>query len=361
MKNVLLYGVHSVNLGDDLFFKIILDRYPDTRFIIQAPEVYKKILSEYKNCIVVSNEDAVIKKIGSISRFTHLPRTLLLYAYLFAKYHIDMLLIAGGSIFIEGNSNMPKFLKGVHNLKRVFRNVRICIIGSNFGPAKTDDWKTEVRKALHYVDDICFRDIQSYNLFADLPNVRWANDIVLHQEPLSDIHKQKTLCINIRSVDNWPTLKGNKENYLTKTTQIITKYQELGYAIHILSFCTHYGDNSITDELFDMIQDKRDVSKLYYNGNLKECVDVISSADTILATRFHAIILGIIYGVKIIPVSYSIKSENMLKTLGMWNELFDYNSFCKSSIDDILDNVICECEINRTNNKQFDYIDKILK
>lgn len=361
MKNVLLYGIHSVNLGDDLFFKIILERYPNARFIIQAPEIYKTILSEYNNCIIVSNEDATIKRISKIARITHLPKTLLLYAYLFAKYNIDILLIAGGSIFIDGNSNMPKFIKGIHILTRIFRKVKICVIGSNFGPSKTEEWKTVVRKTLNYVDDICFRDIQSYELFSDLPNVRWANDIVLHQKPLNGIHKQKTLCVNIRSDDKWPTLKDNKTNYLSKTIQIITKYQEMGYTIKLLSFCTQYGDDSITDELYDMIPYKGNVNKLYYNGNLKECVGIISTADTILATRFHAIILGIIYGLKIIPISYSIKSENMLKTFGLWKNVFDYNSFCNSSIDSIISEVISGYEIDRTNNKQFDFIDRLLK
>lgn len=361
MKNVLLYGVLSVNLGDDLFFKIILERYPQTRFIIFAPEVYKSILSNYPNCVVVSKSDSVIKIISRFLDFVHLPKSLGIYLYLFKKFNIDLFLIAGGSLFIEGNSNLPRLIKNIHKLTYVFRKVKICVIGSNFGPCITDGWRKTVEKSLHYVADVCFRDIQSFRTFSSLPNVRWGNDIVFHQAPSYYKEKSKVLCVNIRSVDNWPTLKPYKERYLQQTKDIIEKYQSNGYNIKLLSFCSQYGDNEITDELYEILERKENVSRFYYNGELNECLEAITTAESILATRFHAIILGLIYDLKIIPISYSIKTENMLKTLGVWDDIYDYNAFCNSSIDCILNKAIGSYSINQSNNRQFDYLDKILK
>lgn len=361
MKNVLLYGVHSVNLGDDLFFKIILERYPQTRFIIIGPEIYKSILADYKNCVVISKSDSVIKRISRFLDFVHLPKSLGIYLYLFKKYNIDLFLIAGGSLFIEGNSNLPRLIKNIHKLTHIFRKVKICVIGSNFGPCTTDGWRKTVEKSLHYVADVCFRDIQSFRIFSNLPNVRWGNDIVFHQVPSCCKEKDKVLCVNIRSVDSWPTLKPYKERYLQQTKEIIEIYQSKGYSVKMLSFCSQYADNEITDELYEILERKENVSRLYYNGELNDCLEAISTADSILATRFHAIILGLIYNLKIIPISYSIKTENMLKTFGIWDDIYDYNAFCNSSVDSILNKAIESYNINQSNNRQFDYLDKILK
>lgn len=361
MKNVLLYGVHSVNLGDDLFFKIIIERYKTTRFILHAPVVYRSIFKNYENCEVVSNSDLTIKHLGNISKILHLPASLLLYLYLFVKYKIDVILIAGGSLFIEGNSNMPKFIRNIKKISLFFPRIKICIIGSNFGPSTTESWKLSVNNALKNVDDVCFRDIQSYKEFSNLKNVRWANDIVMHQNIKCSPIREKVLCVNIRSVENWPTLKPKKTFYLQKTKQIIEGYYTQGYAIKLISFCKKYGDNIITDELYEMLEYKERVECLYYEGNLNECVEVISTADTILATRFHAIILGLIYGLKIIPISYSIKTENMLKTLGVWKEIYDYNAYCNANIEQVLINAIDSFEVDKTNNKQFDFLDSLYR
>ena len=50
MKNVKLNMYLKQNLGDDLFLKVILERYPNTVFHIQSDINYKKtFLKKYKN------------------------------------------------------------------------------------------------------------------------------------------------------------------------------------------------------------------------------------------------------------------------------------------------------------------------
>ncbi len=359
--SVLLYGIHTINLGDDLFFKIILERYPDVRFIFYAPSIYKDILFDQKNCVVVSDSDRLVRLLKKVSRILHLPLLSLVYIYLFLRYRIKMFLIAGGSIFIEKNSNIPKVVSNIKKITRFLPKTKICIIGSNFGPCTTKEWEKQVARVLEDVDDVCFRDIQSYKTFSYLPNVRYANDIVMHCVHNETYSKQNVLCVNIRSVDKWPTLKPNKDKYLHQTKSIIEYYQTRGYRVKLISFCKSYGDNEITDELYSLLDSRKDVERLYYSGNINECLQAIITADTIIATRFHAIILGLIYKVKVIPISYSIKSENMLRTLGVWNQVYDYNEYCDADIDLLLDSSIGNYDINISDNRQFDYLDKILK
>jgi len=262
---------------------------------------------------------------------------------------------------MEGNSNVPKLLGKIKKLKLIFPKTKICIIGANFGPSKTKQWIITVKDALKGLDDVCFRDKQSFNIFSSLKNVRWANDIVMHQDFHGNIEKKDILCVNIRSVEKWPTLKPQKEEYLKKTKNIIEIFQKKGYEIKIISFCSNYGDNEISDELYDLLESKDKVVRLYYTGNIDECINAISNADTIIATRFHAIVLGLINGLKILPISYSIKSENMLKTLGIWNDTYDYNTYCNLNSDLTLKYTINNYYIDKSNNRQFEYLDKILK
>lgn len=357
--NVILYGVNSVNLGDDLFFKILFERYPSVNFYLHAPSVYRKIFINFKNCTIISNEDANRLWIVRLFKLFKLPESVGLHLYLFLKYKINLYLIVGGSLFMEGSSNMPQLLHKIKKFKFLFPNFKVVILGSNYGPAKTDKWKEIVYNSLSIVDDICFRDDYSHRLFSDLPAARIANDIVMHSECLECKTKRKSICINLRSVDNWPSLVKGKSKYLSQTRKIIDYFQNLGYSITLLSFCEKYGDEQILDQLYSSLVNKSNIDKYYYRGNIDEAISIIRSSEFMLATRFHAIVLGLIYKCRVIPISYSIKSENMLKTLHMWNPVFDYYSFCNSSIKNILNSVIGPYTIDSNKNRQFDYLDQI--
>ena len=49
MKKVKVYAYTRQNLGDDLFLKILCERYKNTKFILYAPEVYKEIFKNDNN------------------------------------------------------------------------------------------------------------------------------------------------------------------------------------------------------------------------------------------------------------------------------------------------------------------------
>src|SRR5699024_1160694 len=42
MKKVMVYAYSQFNLGDDLFIKILCERYPETQFVLYAPKQYKR-------------------------------------------------------------------------------------------------------------------------------------------------------------------------------------------------------------------------------------------------------------------------------------------------------------------------------
>lgn len=182
MKSIFVYSITTLNVGDDLFMKILFERYPTTRMVLYAPENYKTLFENYRNVIIVNESDKRVNRLIKISRLLHLPRTVFLYIYLFIKYKISLFLVIGGSLFMEGKSNMPATMKKMRLLKLLFPRMKVAVIGSNFGPCYSEEFYNEVKNSLRSADDVCFRDKTSYDTFSDLPNVRWGNDIVFHMQ-----------------------------------------------------------------------------------------------------------------------------------------------------------------------------------
>src|SRR5699024_4992683 len=49
MKKVMVYAYSQFNLGDDLFIKILCERYPETQFVLYAPKQYKRCFQGMRN------------------------------------------------------------------------------------------------------------------------------------------------------------------------------------------------------------------------------------------------------------------------------------------------------------------------
>lgn len=361
MKRIIVYGVNSINVGDDLFFKILQDRYPDVIFYMIAPKEYKGFIGIYNNWKIISNTGLSYKFFSFLGGLFHTSGAAFIYAWLILKHRIDLFLIIGGSLFMEGKSNVPHFIRGINRLRRLNPRMKMAIIGSNFGPCESKQWENEVSTSLSFANDVCFRDISSYDVFSNLQNVRWGNDIVMHMNHPMVTKKEKTVCINIRSVDNWPSLLPLKDRYIKQVRSIADYYHSIGYSIKLLSFCREYRDNEITDVLYDSLDYKESVCKVYYDGDLEKIIESVASAEYMIGTRFHAIILGLLFKLKVLPVSYSIKTENMLKTYGLWDEVYDFKKFCSTDYKELMNHIIVDYEIDEKKNTMFDYIDGIIK
>src|SRR5699024_7019939 len=100
MKKILIRVYSATNLGDDLFIKILCNRYPSHKFYIIADKKHSKPFKSIPNLKVINHAsfiDKVILKLGF--RFTS-------YNFLSKKLakRTDSVIHIGGSIFIE-NSN----------------------------------------------------------------------------------------------------------------------------------------------------------------------------------------------------------------------------------------------------------------
>lgn len=350
--SVLLKAYSKNNLGDDLFIKIITDRYDDT-FIIVNGEKNKSLSKiknlKFKNCFI----DKLLKKF--VFKYSKLEVAL-------SKKTTTTVLL-GGSMFIQYDS-----IENVKNRNKMYSLLKnkYYILGTNFGPYFDKEYINEYKNIFKNAVDVCFREKYSYDLFKkDIPSVRYTKDIVFslkHTE--NSIVDRKTVVISVIDCDK-KIKKGYNENYKKLIHKIINYFDEMDYNIVLMSFCKHEGDEKIINEIIRE-NGKKNIEKYFYDGNIEEALEVIQKANIVVGTRFHANILGLIYKKCIIPIAYSDKTLNVLKDLGFSGVIFDIrklnlNDFDKNMKDLDLNNVLNVDEAIQESNLHFTKLDEVLE
>lgn len=340
MKKIFVDIYLSFNLGDDLFLDILSNKYPNSEITVNyVGSNYDKFISKYKNIkrrkYTIFNK--VFQKLGVKDYLTD-------YETISKEY--DALVFIGGSIFREEDYHESLYKDRMKMVSAFNKNNKpIFIIGSNFGPYKTDKFLNEYKDFYKLCTDICFRDLYSYNLFRDLQNVRYAPDIVFQMEAnkYKKNIKKNTVGYSIIDVRHKDGLSKYYDNYIESTVKSIELVTSKGYDCLLMSFCEDEGDLKVINDLKSKLSEKalKKVKIYDYKGNLEEAISIISQLKLFVAARFHANILGLLCDVGIMPVIYSHKTSNMLKDINLDNILVDMDS-----LDQLYDINIIEKAIN---------------
>lgn len=314
MKKIFINAYSEFNLGDDLFIKILCERYPNTLFYIYAPENYKVLFQDVKNLKVIPKNKLMIKAVNYLSRKLFKKKNF--YKKKFID-KCDATLYIGGSLFIQ-ESNWRKYLDSVKQMK--VPNRPFFLLGANFGPYNNIEFYNESRKLFNEFEDICFRDEKSYDLFKDLTNVRKADDIVfqLAENNLVQQMSSKNIIISVIKPSFRKNLKGNDEIYYNKISDIASYFAENEYTVTLMSFCEFEEDNKAINEIRKKIPKHltSKISNYYYKLNLTEALNLIENSSFIVGTRFHAMILGWVFNKPVYPIVYSEKMTNVMSDVG---------------------------------------------
>lgn len=362
MKNVFINAYTNFNLGDDLFIKILCERYPDTNFFLYAPKDYKVLFRELNNLKIIPSDNKVTNKIDSVYKK--------IKGYSLNKKKIakkcDATVYIGGSLFIQ-NDNWQEKLIETKNLK--LKEQPFFLLGSNFGPFKDKQYYLTYKEIFKNYTDICFREEYSYDLFKELSNVRLADDVIF-QLPVKKInhnqHQKKNIVISVIKPSARKNLQDLDNIYYEKIKETVTYFIDKGFIVNLVSFCEPEGDKEAVDEIFRKIPEgyKEKVKKNYYRMNISEILNTIGASDFVIATRFHSMILGWLYEKPVYPLIYSNKMLNVMDDVNFRGSYSDLKNIKSLSAQDVYDtmntNFIDVSKQIKGSEKQFLELDKFL-
>lgn len=310
MKKVIVYAYLHFNLGDDLFIRVLGERYPNTNFVLYAPKGYKEVFKNYPNIKVYPSDSFWLRGLnGVLTRIgvPHLPRRLI------AK-DCDAAVFIGGSLFIQ-NRNFSTKLREIKYMKR--KNQPFYLLGANFGPYKDEQFYIQYKELFRTYTDICFREKYSYELFKDLENVRVADDLIFQLQAPIEVEKKNHIVMSVIKPSS-KQLPQYDDIYYEKMKEAAVCFIKHGYKVILMSFCEFEGDREAVAEIENRIPSeyRNHVDRHHYKLNMEETLKVIIQSKYVIATRFHAMILGWVFRKLVFPIVYSDKMINVIKDTG---------------------------------------------
>lgn len=314
-KRVYLLAYSELNLGDDLFVKLLCERYPATDFWIACPRRLARAWHETPNLHTLMGF-SILRFMDRVLKRLHVGCRVSEYVEKTLASHCAAIVSVGGSIFIE-QDDWQRAHARYENL--IEAGKPLYIVGSNFGPFESPEYQAAYTRLFEKAADVCFRDRYSYELFAELPSVRYAPDIVLSLEPGHSSRADAWLQVAI-SVMNLRRRRGldrYAHEYEEKIFEICRHFATHDYQVLIMGFCRYEGDDIIVSDLIERLHNEgvEGVAGYCYNGDITEALWLIEQSIFLVATRFHAIILGWINGKSTFPIVYSAKATSVMRDL----------------------------------------------
>lgn len=311
MKNVQLYGYVKNNLGDDLFISSFVKNYPNINFYLKVQETkYVQVFNELINLHIVEEID--------IS-------------------NIDICVYIAGSIFMEKGTALQRAYVLLEFIKQCkANNKEYLFISSNFGPYITDEYVAVCKDIFTNCSDICFRDMYSYNMFKDISTVRYAPDFLFSLNIDEYMNKiiPNTIGISIINMDIRDSLKEYSNNYYMLLINNVKQYIKQKMKVTLFSFCEYEGDSKTIDIILDGLTDEEleSVNMVKYTGNIKEFLNIYSSMEYMICTRFHSMVLSYILKQKYYCITYSDKITNVIFDFNLCEEYIDITNIneCKT-------------------------------
>ena len=358
-KKVMIYAYTKYNLGDDLLIQILCKRYPHVQFLLYTYPEYQSVFENCKNLKVVSNRSIVSKVTNRVGRLLKNKNA---YENTIAK-RCDACVCITGSLFIQGEGDWRPYFTYMES--RQIQRIPYYQIGSNFGPYRDDGFFEGFKGFFANCEDVCFREKYSYDLFADLKNVRVAPDVVFSGKfPVRK--SEKMVSISVINLSNRSELAEYQIEYRDFIVDMCSHYCKKGYQVNLMSFCKGEGDEIMIDEVLNKLESKegrQKINSVLYQGDIDKIVNLLSRSEVVVATRFHAMILGWCMKKKVLPIIYSPKMEHVIEEINYCGPVVHIGN--KEDVEKILEgleqhNVFDVSEICAKAEKQFYRLDEVL-
>jgi colanic acid/amylovoran biosynthesis protein len=331
------------NFGDDLFLEILINRYPNAHFdfITPSEDRIKNFLGNPR--IKIVSRKQALKNVMSY----------------------DLYIMIGGSMFQQPPNWKMQWLN-LFLMVRTFKlfNKPCAIIGCNFGPYSNPSYLKSYKNIFKKLDYLSVRDEKSFNVLNDkninihcYPDIAFSFDV----EPNNGDHRNKENIIGISIMDF------GKENlyYEDKMAEILSRIQQ-DTKIKIFSFqnSNEINDLKVIKNVLSKINNNGDhIEVVNYEGNMNSFLSHYEECRAFLTTRFHSLILSLMYNQKIVAINYNPKIENTLKFLNLPIDMVNLDS-----LEDINLNILFDqkqtsydlSKIKRESLAHFEFIDTVI-
>ncbi|MFF3023906.1 polysaccharide pyruvyl transferase family protein [Gottfriedia sp. NPDC057948] len=302
MKKILVDVYCNKNFGDDLFLKILFERYEHVDFYLQNADY------QYKNIIKDSN----ILNNNKMKRLIFK----LFQPFIISKF--DGYILIGGSMFMQ-NSLWKKVFYTRSSLIKSFvnKNKKVYILGSNFGPFSDQNFLKSYTNLFSKFSDVCFRDMYSFTLFKNLRNVRVAPDIVFNLKAPKVTKIKNSVGFSLIDLENRHGLEQYSSDYEYKMVELVKKLIDSDKQITFFSFCEEEGDVKVINKILSQLNKEysKKIKIINYNGQIDYFLEELGKMESFIGARFHSIILAKIFNQSFYPLIYSDKTFNVLKDL----------------------------------------------
>ena len=322
-KAYLVRAYTAFNLGDDLFLKILFERYPRRQFLLfTRNEAYLRFVEKYANVRILyfNKVEDFVYRIACRLFDENSKVPVFLYKYFFQRNcakRCDGYLSLGGSIFIQ---NVPRLTRKDYVFESIvsaFANKPKFVVGANFGPVKSDSYVSFYTNLFYEFTDVCFRESYSYKLFESLNVVRYAADVVFQLKMPKVVRVKDSIGFSVINLERRDGLREYADKYYSLIGSLLHKSMERGKKTFLISFCASEGDEAAIDKILELLsmEERGEVNLMFYKGDVDNFLLEYLSLESVFTTRFHAMILSILGGQNIYPLIYSDKMENVLNDL----------------------------------------------
>ena len=382
-KKVKLRAYAAANLGDDLFIELICKRYPNNEFFLCGSKKFNKVYKKIPN-LEYKCWDSICFRIYSLVYRLLMKSFVWKFKKGSIQYTTDELLNnryalkAEINVYITGSGfmNSPDefdSLTDKYNRELNYYKLHPYVIGCNFGPFAHKEYLEMYRKLFSYASDVCFRDNHSLQLFPNLNCARRAADIVFNY-PIEAVQNQRRLVENEYMLVSVANLKKDNddasdffEDYIEFIKRIVCeRNRQKKYTVLVGFSREQKDDNTILSILKDIDSCPYIYSFCYPDISSSEVVSLFRDATSIIATRYHAMILALLFEKPACSVCYNEKTQHVLEDIYMQDsgisladmKRLDYETLIREKMHEInkqhLKNLIESAKL------QFEQLDKVL-
>lgn len=345
-KKVHITAYLNQNLGDDLFVYIMCKQYKMVKFYMAGPSSMKHTFNNLPNLTYICNDTLLLKIVSWLQNKIRLRqgkkiifREKWVENQLAKRFTYNVLVT--GSMYIEVACRYREL-----EMEFPWYQSHPLILSCNFGPYHTKDFYQRCHDYFQMTTHTCFRDRDSVASFQDLSNVSYAPDIAfnINHDTRDDGYYVVSVIDLIKS--DFGKWKQYRQQYIDTLVGVVNEWIRLGKKVYLFGCCKYLGDMDTIDEIVNKVhhQNKKLLCSVCYEEiGMEETLNIFAYSRGILATRFHALVLGIAFQKQVYPIAYSSKMEQLLREIGIQDnsyETYEINDFVNRDVEYVMNHFI---------------------